>query len=244
MTSDELLRAITMLTGRVHLILGGRVDCERSAGGKSYPVLVQPGRSDHDVRKLIFQSLALGPHCCQNKYGWKALTENDLVDVHAVVSRVQPRPNEKLVRLPWEEFRPMAARLSERQTPLDQFHIQQSTLHSLLELVLALRLSVPSKDADFVKSPQPSPAVEELSSRATTLLRTFVPDGEDITFEVFDSVYTALGKQDGNPDGPDGPDLYVDTPARRLNLNPDMLQLLARIFEAFVDPESKPVVAS
>lgn len=120
MSSDELFRAVTMLTGRAHLILGGRIDSERSAGGKSYPVLVQPGRSDHDVRRLIFQSLALGPQGCRNKHDWRTLTEGDLVDVHAVVSRVQPRPNEKLVRLMWEEFRPMAARLSERQIPLEQ----------------------------------------------------------------------------------------------------------------------------
>lgn len=183
-----------MLTGRAHLILGGRINSERSVGGKSYLVLVQPGRSDHDVRRLIFQSLALGPQGCRNEHDWRTLTEGDLVDVHAVVSRVQPRPNEKLVRLMWEVFRPMAARLSEHQIPLEQSRIPQSTLCSLLQLLLALRLSIPSIDADPVPPPQPSPTVSELSSKATALLTTSVPEGENITFVAFDSIYTALGK--------------------------------------------------
>ncbi|MCJ1432069.1 hypothetical protein MMC27_001425 [Xylographa pallens] len=238
LSADSLLRAITMLTGRIHPILSGPIELSGAARGpdgrKSIEtILIRPARSERDVRRLIFWSIAVpAAHVdLQNQKQRVDLTDDDLADVRIVASRAQPRPDYCFAPRRWEEFLPVATRLSVPGVPLEDLQVPYEALRELVKLLLAVQTF-----------DQPAAGIRDLAaldSRAVALLRSAGSEGEGVGFEGFEKVYEGLGRREALLENEMVDDLHVPTPSGRLNLKPDLLQCLAKVFEAFVAPEGE-----
>ncbi|MCJ1383909.1 hypothetical protein MMC17_007023 [Xylographa soralifera] len=236
LSADSLLRAITMLTGRIHPIRTGPI--EQSGAGRDLDgckfiekILIRPARSERDVRRLIFQSIAVpAAHVDLKKQNQRVdLTDDDLADVHIVASRAQPRPNYCYKPRQWEEFLPVATRLSVPGVPLKDLQITYEALRELLKLLLAVQTF-----------DQPAAGIGDLAaldSRAVALLRSAGSESEDVGFESFEKVYEGMGSREALLENEMMDYLHVPTPSGRLKLKPDLLQCLAKMFEVFVAPK-------
>ncbi|MCJ1472575.1 hypothetical protein MMC13_001224 [Lambiella insularis] len=241
LSADSFLRAITMLTGRVRAVLDSPVKLSGVARGpdgtKSIETtLINPGRSERDVRRLVFQSIAVPAGKRDQAKQRSELIDDDLADVRIVASRAQPRPDYCYAPRPWKEFLPMAVRLSVPRPPLEDLHVPYEVLRELLKLLLAVQ-----------SSDQSAAAAEDaatLDSQAAALLRIAGSEGEDVGFEGFEKVYEGLGRREGLLENGMMEELRVPTPSGRLVLKPDMLQCLARVFEVFVAPDNEAWVKS
>ncbi|MCJ1402470.1 hypothetical protein MMC11_005690 [Xylographa trunciseda] len=218
--ADSLLRAITMLTGRIHPILTGPIELSgaaRDPHGRKFikKMLIRPARRERDVRRLIFQSIAVpAAH----------------VDLQKQNQRPRAAAAELLLRTSSvKEFLPVATRLSVRGVPLKDLQLPYEPLRELLKLLLAVQTF-----------DQPTAGLRDLAaldSRAVALLRSAGSEGEDVGFESFEKVYEGLGRRDSLSETEMVDDLHVPTPSGRLKLKPDLLQCLAKVFEVFVAPE-------
>ena len=236
LSAASLLLAITMLTGRIHEVLTGPIEVGGVARGPDgrkviEKILVRPARRERDVRRLIFQSIAVpAAHVDLKKQKQRVdLTDDDLADVHMVASRAQPRPDDRLAPRPWEEFLPVATRLSIPGIPLQDLQIPYKALRELLRLLLAVQTF--GQRAVGIKD------LAALDARAVALLQRAGSEGEDLGFESFEMVYEGLGRKGALWETEVVDDLHVQTPSGRLKLKPDLLQCLARVLEVFVAPE-------
>jgi hypothetical protein len=168
----------------------------------------------------------------------KHLTDDDITDVHLIVSRTQPRITYTLVERPWSEFLPMAIRLSRPRVPLADLRIPYEVFRQLLKLLLAVQ--------SFDRPTLGTRDVAVLDDQAVALLEAAGSEGDDIGFEDFETVYERLSRRQGRLENEMMDDLPVYTrfPSSPSSpggviLKPDLLQCLARVFEVFLAPESE-----
>jgi hypothetical protein len=226
LSADSLLRAITMLTGRVQHILQNA----RAVGDGTY--FISPDRSERDIRRLVFQSLAMpAAHVDLNEEKQRVdLTDDDLADVRLVASRAQPS---NLPRLPckWSEILPMAMRLSKPRVPLADLRIPYEVLRQLLRLLLAVQT--------FDRPDSGARDTGDLDKQAVALLKAAGSEGDPVGFEGFEMVYERLGRREGRLENEMMDDFIVLAWRQEMKINPDLLQCLAKVFEVFLLPKSE-----
>ncbi|MCJ1245484.1 hypothetical protein MMC30_002688 [Trapelia coarctata] len=238
MTSADLLRAITLLTGRDRLILREAAWKRHVGEGEIKKVVYHIGRTDYDIRRLLFRSMAnpksqLVPRHVTEKNAQVQKVQppnDDITDVLTVISRVQPRQMEKWSPLPAERFREMATRLSPPRTPLAESHIPCSDFLSLVRLLLTWY----TRDVGSAYEPQ------FLYNVGRRLLERHLSEGEDVSFEVFQKVSKDLLGLSGRPVGPEphlkgpGVDFVIKRGTRDVILERDMFGCVSQVFENFV----------
>ena len=122
----------------------------------------------------------------------------------------------------------MATRLSVPRILVKDLRIRYEVFRKLLRLLLAIQSS----------DDQPDAAMKDLITldfHAKSLLCSAGSEGEeDIGFEGFEKIYEALGRSEGLLENQLRDELHVDTPNGKVKLKPDLLQGLAKVFEAFI----------
>ena len=203
---------------------------------------LSPERSERDIRRLIFQSLAVPVSYVKfdKKKRCADLTDDDLADVHMVACRAQSRPDHTILPRQWSELLPMATRLSEPLVPLEDLRIPYETLRHLLKPLLAVQ---------SVNQPlSGTKDVAVLDSQAVALLLAAGCEGGDVSFEAFETVYEGLGRREGRFENELVDELFVPlrpyNPQCGIDLKPDLLQCLAKIFEVFLAPQSEELIKS
>jgi len=243
MTSTGLLRAITLVTGRDSLILREAAWNRHVGQGEIEKVVYHNGRTDLDVRRVLFRSMAVPKSQLAPKYDGKTPqarmvqpSKEDITDVLTVISRVQPRPMEKWCPLPAERFQGMAARFSTPQTPLPESRIHYNDFLSLVRLLLAWY----TRDDGSAYEPQ------FLYNAGIRMVKSYLSEGEDVSFKVFQKVSENLLSLSGRPVDPTlylkgpGADFIVKRGIRDVVLKRDMFGCLSQIFENFVGVVTVP----
>ena len=244
LTSTGLLRAITLLTGRDKLILT-EAAWDRNVGkGQTKRVVHCIGRTDRDVRRLLFRSLAVpqsqftrkGDEEKTEQVEMSQLSKDDILDALTVISRVQPHLMEKWRPLPADRFREMAVRLSTAQTPLKKLWIPYSDFLSLVRL---LSTWCYNKDG----SPY---GPQLLYGTGTRTIERYLLEGEDVTFETFEKVSEDMLRSSGRLKGEAprlkdlGRDSALERGTRDVILERDLFGCLSQIFESFVGVNTVP----
>lgn len=188
---DALLRAVVFLTGREQHVLGGKETLFSLAKGAQD---VKRGRDETDRRRLIFRSLAslIHPYGESNKEDMKALPTEDqsleLDDLLDVLAAIQPR-RAKVTPTTREDLRPVAARLSRPQPPLDDLALSRDDLYPFVKLMLILQLN--GVDEDHMKCFLEW--LPELDIVTKHVMSAFTPSRQGINYATFEeTIHTAM----------------------------------------------------
>ena len=238
LSHNEFLRAIAMLTGRGNHVLRTSSESHASAGrdGKFYQPFGRFERTFKDSARTLFQSLATrepyvppkpksSVHTTTPIYN---LSTEDIYDAQLVVSRIQPRPNECLAPLRWHEFECMAARLSAPQVQVKDLRCPISTVEQLLQVAIA---------AQAPEIAQQSPEANLIQSEASKIISSVTTES-NVGFELFTKILLAHEKALPLLRAiPGSAHWSVKTGYRDIELQPDVFEGLARIFEILVSDD-------
>lgn len=223
-----------MLTGRDRPILSEVARDQHLDQRRSKEVVYHIGRTDRDVRRLLFRSLAFEKHRAYRDPQQKAqYPDDDVIDVLTVISRVPAHrpigltPYSPFQRKDFGKWRPGCHH--------GKYPLEDAAFYITISLLLTF---CPAPHGAALDGYTGDLAV--CYHLATDIITRYCRAGDDITYEIFEKASLAmehLGRV--SVLGP-AADFIIWKGFEKVTLKRDLLGYLSRIFENFVGPTTVP----